>query len=91
MTEQRANAIYDILVKHAGARESSMRDGFVWHHAENDCTEFRFMGSLGFGGKYYSRENRVDCYSEDETPERRVAIGRTNAALAEVAADEGGR
>jgi hypothetical protein len=91
MTEQRANAIYDILVKYAGARESSIRDGFVYRHTEDDCTEFCFMGSLGLGGKYYSRENRVDCYAEDETPRRRAAIDRTNAALAEVAADEGGR
>ena len=46
--------------------------------------EFRFQGSLGFGGKIYFNPHRglyVSCYREDETPERNSAIERMNAWL----------
>ena len=77
-------AVYSILVRFAGARESSMRQDFVFHHARSTvpCTEFRFIGSLGHGGKYRSRTNTVDCYTEDENPERLRMIEETNQALA---------
>ena len=51
-----------------------MRDIFVYHHTDNIhgecntlCTEWRFCGKLGYGGKYRSKYNTVDCYQEDET------------------------
>ncbi len=70
LTEERANAIYDILVSLAGARESE-RDDFVYHHCKDKygCTEWRFQGKLGFGGKYRSTWNGVTYYPEDETAE----------------------
>ena len=79
------NSIFDVLVKEAGAPEQ-LRDDFVYHHArcEDRCDEFRFVGSLGWGGKYRSGTNSVSCYSEDETPSRRLVIEKTNAALSEV-------
>ena len=78
------SAIYDVLVKHAGADE---RDGWQFvacHEIPPGCTEFRFCGKLGFGGKYRSQRNTVDCYREDETPERLAIIAATNAALAQL-------
>ena len=52
--------------------------------AEGGCDEWRFMGKLGFGGKYRSGTNRVDCYSEDETPERLDLIKQINIKLLHV-------
>jgi hypothetical protein len=86
MTEEQANAVYTVLVEHAGAVED-MRDEFVFHLTRG-CEEFRFQGSLGFGGKLYveRRRWRVSCYREDETPARVEAIQVTNAALDELRA-----
>ncbi len=74
--------VYDLLVQHCGAREVT-RANFIYHHArcKEGCDEFRFCGDLGHGGKYYSRESRVTCYKEDETPERLAAIEAGNHAL----------
>lgn len=47
-----ASEIWDILVECVGASESG-RDEFVWHQSENYCSEYRFMGRLGFGGKFW--------------------------------------
>ncbi|KKN19810.1 hypothetical protein LCGC14_0941940 [marine sediment metagenome] len=81
-----AYQIYKILVEHAGANTGPTRDMFlVWFVEESKfdlSREFRFQGSLGFGGKFW-RNGRfyVTCYSEDETPERMATIERTNDAL----------
>lgn len=80
MTEEQANAVFDVLVEHAGASEYG-RDEFVQLHVEGRCDEFRFIGSLGFGGKFWRRDWRVSCYREDVTPERVEAIRVTNEAL----------
>jgi hypothetical protein len=53
------------------------------------CDEFRFIGALGFGGKFRNNGNcentpHVDCYSENKTPERLAMIKRANARLAEL-------
>ena len=81
MTPLRAHTIYTLLVAMAGAPESD-RDSFVYHHTSKEgCGEWCFAGNLGFGGKYYSRENRVSCYREDETPKRDGIIADTNIAL----------
>ncbi|WP_426513135.1 hypothetical protein ACPPVO_22415 [Dactylosporangium sp. McL0621] len=81
MTPEQANAVFDVLVAHAGVYEEQ-RDELVYH-LTHGCEEFRFMGSLGFGGKLYvePRRWRVSCYREDETPERVEAIRVTNEAL----------
>ncbi len=89
LTEEQANAAYDILIAEAGAREDD-RYGFVFHTAKVDppTTEYRFMGHLGFGGKFwpagYGRLPYVTCYRESETPERLAIIEKTNAALTEL-------
>lgn len=82
MTEERANAIYDLLVEY-GAGES-MRKSFVYHHTKTDdeiCREWRFQGVFGFGGKYYSRENRICYYKEDWTKKLDVKRDELNEKL----------
>jgi hypothetical protein len=79
-----AGDVWDVLVTNANARQDGLAE-FLHHWPQ--CREFRFMGSLGFGGKVYvdpRRGARVDCCPEDETPERRATIERTNAALAKL-------
>lgn len=80
MNADLANKIFDLLESIGGAHES-MRSDFVHNHTEATCDEYRFQGHLGFGGKYRRWKNGVDCYREDETPERLDIIKRLNEAL----------
>ena len=87
MTVERANAVYDILVKMGGAYEGD-RISFVQYHSKElvnswGPTEWRFQGHLGFGGKFYTDRERwqVGCYREDDTPERERIIAEMNKAL----------
>lgn len=77
-----ADVIYDVLVEEVGAREDD-RETFVHMQTRDEgCREYRFMGSLGFGGKFWdSGDWWVGCYRENETPERLAAIERANARL----------
>lgn len=75
--------IYEVLVTLGGA-SPDMRESFLNNHLDDNCTEWRFGGHLGFGGKYRSRKNAVDCYPEDRTRERDALIGQINAALAQI-------
>lgn len=85
LTTEQAQAIWDVLVEHAGASENR-RDDFVTAQQREVVREWRFQGSLGSGGKF--RRNGwgdrwyVDCYEEDATPERRSVIDAVNAAIA---------
>lgn len=76
-----ALVVWDVLVRETGAPADEL-DPFIFHWPT--CVEYRFMGSLGFGGKVWWNSGRVyvTCYQEDETPERLATIDRTNAALA---------
>ncbi|MHD0644234.1 hypothetical protein ACYPKM_01190 [Pseudomonas aeruginosa] len=79
-----AGEVYQILVEECGAKPS---DGpaFQFAYATADGkppSEFRFQGSLGFGGKYRHPEMRVNCYPEDANDARREAIRRANERLA---------
>ena len=83
MTKERANKIYDILVRLGGAAENGRR-GFVHSHEgtpQVECEEWRFQGKLGFGGKYWSGQNKVNCYYEDETPAYRELLDQINTEL----------
>ena len=85
MTKEKADKVYDLLVTIGGAYEGD-RDNFIYHHSESKdvCSEWRFCGYFGFGGKYWSEYNSVNCYSEDETPER-IKLGyKLNDALAKL-------
>lgn len=65
-TESQLNEIYTVLVDMGGARDS-WRDDFIYHHLNGDCSEWRFSGHFGFGGKYRVETNTIDYYSEDRT------------------------
>lgn len=77
-----SNAIWDILVREAGALELD-RDLFLQWFAEKNGREYRIGGALGFGGKFWRTDGRfhVNCYPEDLTPESQQVIDRTNQAL----------
>lgn len=85
MNAEKANKIYDLLVNIGGALESE-RDDFIFEHvgSEYGCQEWRFSGKLGFGGKYRSERNEVDCYREDETPKRLKIIEELNNELSKL-------
>jgi hypothetical protein len=95
ITKEQAIAARQILVEECGFRPDDGRCSFValisaninrWSHA---CHEYRFMGALGFGGKFRNNGNHnntpyVDCYPEHETLARLKMIERANARLAEL-------
>ena len=83
--KNKANEIYNALVSIGGADES-MRESFVYHHCEskNGCGEWRFSGKLGFGGKYFSRNNRVSFYSENKTKEREAIKEKIDLELVKI-------
>lgn len=87
LTKSQANRVFDILVEHCGAQEG-MRDDFV-RTETNGCTEFRFGGSLGFGGKFWNDGSRlyITNYREDETPERNEAMKNANQALSDLVSE----
>lgn len=61
------------------------RESFVRYFLERG-TEWRFGGSLGFGGKFWAdtlgKRHYITCYPEDSTPEREKLIREVNARLA---------
>ena len=82
MNEATANAIYDILVEECGAPMRNRRD-FVYHQTDSDIREWRFSGSLGFGGKFWRSDKwYVSYYQEHQTPERDAMERAANARLA---------
>src|SRR5579859_4408129 len=87
-TELYFKRVYEILTYFCDANEREA-DDFVREHLRFDypCTEWRFRGKLGFGGKYRSKENIVTCYSEDMNPERLKIIENTIMALNKNAED----
>ena len=87
MTEEMANKVYDVLVEICGAHIGA-RSHFVSQQAYEPICEWRFSGHLGFGGKFWRNDGRmyVNCYREDETPERQAMIERANERLMEMGA-----
>lgn len=81
-------AIYDILIRTCGAYDSA--DAYTQFIFAADqfsapySFEYRFQGSLGFGGKvwlYNGDYPYVNCYREDETRERNKAMVQANQYL----------
>lgn len=91
LTETQAAAVFDILVANAGARadERDQASFVAEFTSKSPTSEYRFIGGLGFGGKFRFPRLTVDCYPEDETPARRDMVEKTNAALAQFAQAEG--
>lgn len=90
--------IYDVLVKYAGARDDEydkntfVQCAFDWDYNFN--FEYRFMGKLGFGGKVWlplDENPSITCYREDETPERKKMIKKTNDELVRLMDETGAR
>lgn len=80
-----ANEVYSILVEECEAQEH-WRENFIQVHTDH-CTEYRFQGALGFGGKFYSDHDwRVGMYRENETPERLAMAKRATQRIKEVKA-----
>lgn len=81
LTKEEFGQIYDLLVSIGGAPADD-KDNFIYHHTSDEgCSEWRFCGKLGFGGKYRGKRNVVDCYGEDETPERLKIMKELNTEL----------
>lgn len=86
LTEAKANLVYDILEQHAAASEY-WRNQFIQYMTDNSNgfpKEFRFQGSLGFGGKCYrdhAGKFYVQQYREDQTPESKKTIEKINEIL----------
>jgi hypothetical protein len=91
VTAEVADRIWTVLVAEAEARRDQ-RDVFVRYLTERvglfGSWEYRFSGSLGFGGKLHYNGFRgayVTCYPEDLTDERQATIDKVNEQLAEIA------
>ena len=79
-----AHLIYDVLVRECNASEYWREDFVLSVSGErgHPCTEYRFCGSLGFGGKFRTERWTVDYYQEDDSTKRTKIAKRTNEALA---------
>ena len=84
---------YDLLIEHCGVRASYEpgKEVFTRYFIEEHGHEWRFQGSLGFGGKFWHRPSDwdINCYIEDMTPERRDTIKKVNLLLTELAKEIG--
>lgn len=79
-------SVYELLVAYCNApSHPSDKANFIRivRETHNDRCEYRFIGSLGFGGKFRITEGKmhVTCYPEDETPQRLAKIDKINAIL----------
>jgi hypothetical protein len=85
ITEQVARDIYNILAAYAGATDYR-RENFVHVQSRGECSEYRFIGNLGSGGKFWRNDDRwyVNAYFEDMggPSARDIIIEGTNVALA---------
>ena len=77
-----AERVWTILVEECGADERN-REDFI--RTLDRWNEYRFMGTLGFGGKVWNTRGGfyVTCYKEDETVSRRLSMKRANERLKE--------
>ena len=88
LTIAQAEAVYAVLMDHCAA-SPALRDEFIRYvTGAGGFYEFRFMGNLGFGGKFNNKTQGapwyVTCYPGDSTPERREVIANVNALLDEI-------
>lgn len=84
-------AVWDeALVPLGGAsRDWDNRSSFLHAHLEDEypCTEYRFQGHLGFGGKVRTAHDlkcRVDYYPEEHTELRAQQMVAINVKLSEL-------
>lgn len=87
LTRREANAVYDILIREAGAdNREHWRENFVQCQTTVAPREYRFGGFLGFGGKFWNTNEGwyVTAYPEDYTPDLVRIAERTNLELADL-------
>ncbi len=97
ITESDARVVLKVLIEECGYRVLDPHDGEAFVSAivvpqpegRGACTEYRFCGELGSGGKFRNNGNKdcvpyVDCYPENETPARLAMIDNANKRLAEI-------
>lgn len=72
LTAEQANKAYDVLVRVGGAREDERPRFIQYFGLDEQFLEWRFGGSLGFGGKLAMSHGRLypKYYPEDRSPER---------------------
>lgn len=89
LTKFQAEAVWAVLIVVCGANQSDEAQADFVHHAQKEQRpplEYRFQGSLGFGGKIYlENPPRVSCYKEDETSDENRKIKNANRLLAAIA------
>jgi hypothetical protein len=84
-------AVYDLLVKHGGAVDDpNMKESFILAYTQREfpATEFRCVGKLGFGGKFWRNAGKfcITYYPEDHTKKQDAIEAKLNGLLAELAA-----
>lgn len=92
ISPEQAKAVWDILVRHGGASCDPHEEHAFVHHVtrpDEPCREYRFMGHLGFGGKFRNNGNNdgvpyVDYYPENQTIARDAVVLGCNALLGEL-------
>jgi 5'-nucleotidase len=84
-SEEFARKVYKLLMETAGALPS-YEEQFV--RERNQYKEWRFQGIMGFGGKYWPKRNKINCYKEDETPRILQLIEEINIELARLLKEE---
>lgn len=63
--------VYEVLINYAGARSNlSEVISFVSSLCTDECSEYRFQGDFGFGGKF--RNGNTDTYYIDYYPENQT-------------------
>jgi hypothetical protein len=91
MTPGEAHRIYDLLIEICDAPRSYLaRQDFMFAMTDpRPPREYRFCGSLGFGGKLWIGRDKwyVTCYPEDTTAERDQTVIKANEALARLRAE----
>lgn len=91
MNSTELKQVFQILTIHAKANPLDLESFLHYMEREGDHPkEFRFMGSLGMGGKLCAEQEgqqvryRVSAYPEDMTRTRKDTIKRVNELLAEL-------
>jgi hypothetical protein len=83
MNKELAQRVYAVLVDVCGASNDErsqwrFEDAFEGDHP---ASQYRFEGSLGYGGKFFFPSFSVSYYCENQTPEGDETCKRANALL----------
>jgi hypothetical protein len=85
LTLDEAREVYNILVEEGAWPDPlpRQRADFISGITRPEFIEYRFIGMLGFGGKFWDSHGKwfVSCYPEDRTPERDAMIVAANVRL----------